>query len=47
MAAAGYLSVPHYSARAPQRSECREHGVRVVKLPWAETGSRFTALMEG
>jgi transposase len=32
---------------APPRSECREHGVRVVKLPWAEANSRFTALMEG
>jgi transposase len=26
----------------PPRSECEEHGVRVVKLPWAEPGSRFT-----
>lgn len=32
---------------APPRSECREHGVRVVRLPWAESNSRFTALMEG
>jgi transposase len=32
---------------APPRSQCREHGVRVVKLPWAEANSRFTALMEG
>ena len=31
----------------PPRSRCREHGVRVVKLPWAEANSRFTALMEG
>jgi transposase len=31
----------------PPRSKCREHGVRVVKLPWAEANSRFTALMEG
>jgi transposase len=31
----------------PPRSQCREHGVRVVKLPWAESNSRFTALMEG
>src|SRR5436853_4907269 len=30
----------------PPRSECPEHGVRVVKLPWAEPGSRFTALLE-
>lgn len=32
---------------APPRSQCAEHGVRVVKLPWAEANSRFTALMEG
>lgn len=31
----------------PPRSECDTHGVRVVKLPWAEPGSRFTALFEG
>jgi transposase len=30
----------------PPRSECGEHGVRVVKMPWAETSSRFTALFE-
>jgi transposase len=31
---------------APPRSECAEHGVRVVKLPWAEPSGRFTALFE-
>jgi transposase len=30
----------------PPRSECSVHGVRVVKLPWAEPSSRFTALFE-
>lgn len=30
----------------PPRSECAEHGVRVVKLPWAEPSGRFTALFE-
>ena len=30
----------------PPRSNCPEHGVRTVKLPWAEPGSRFTALFE-
>jgi transposase len=30
----------------PPRVECQEHGVRVVKLPWAEPSSRFTALFE-
>ncbi len=31
---------------APPRTQCSEHGVRVVKLPWAEPGSRFTELFE-
>jgi transposase len=26
--------------------QCAEHGVRVVQLPWAEPGSRFTELFE-
>jgi transposase len=30
----------------PPRSNCPEHGPRVVSLPWAEPGSRFTALFE-
>ncbi len=30
----------------PPRSDCAEHGPRVVKLPWAEPSSRFTALFE-
>ena len=30
----------------PPRSQCPTHGVRVVKLPWAEPASRFTALFE-
>jgi transposase len=30
----------------PPRSNCPEHSARTVKLPWAETGSRFTALFE-
>jgi transposase len=30
----------------PPRSECANHGVRVVKMPWAEPSSRFTALFE-
>jgi transposase len=30
----------------PPRTECSEHGVRVVKLRWAEPSSRFTAVME-
>jgi transposase len=31
----------------PPRTKCGEHGVRAVKLPWAEPNSRFTALFEG
>lgn len=38
-----YRTVLH--ARPP-RAECGEHGVRVVKLPWAEASSRFTVLFE-
>ena len=30
----------------PPRSDCPEHGPRVVELPWAEASSRFTALFE-
>ncbi len=30
----------------PPRAECGEHGVKVLKLPWAEPRSRFTALFE-
>jgi transposase len=30
----------------PPRTRCPAHGVRVVKLPWAEPSSRFTALFE-
>lgn len=32
-------------ARVP-RVDCNEHGVRQVKVPWAEAKSRFTLLME-
>ena len=32
-------------ARVP-RVDCPEHGVRQVLVPWAEPGSRFTALFE-
>jgi transposase len=32
-------------ARVP-RVKCREHGVRLVSVPWAEAGSRFTLLFE-
>jgi transposase len=38
-----YRTILH--AKIP-RADCSEHGARVVKVPWAETGSRFTALFE-
>lgn len=38
-----YQTILHAS---PPRTQCREHGVKVVALPWAETGARFTALFE-
>lgn len=28
------------------RTECAEHGVRIVSVPWAEPGGHFTALFE-
>jgi transposase len=28
------------------RIECKEHGIRLIKVPWAEPNSGFTALME-
>jgi transposase len=34
-------------SRGPAAQNCPEHGPRVVRLPWAEQGSRFTALFEG
>jgi len=39
-----YRTILH--AQVP-RSDCPEHGARVVRLPWAEPGSRFTLLFEG
>ena len=39
-------SLPHDPARPAARSDCSEHGPRVVRLPWAEASSRFTALFE-
>jgi len=38
-----YRTILHVT---PPRSQCPKHGVRVVKLPWAEPGSRFTELFE-
>ena len=31
---------------AVPRIDCKEHGVRQIRVPWAEEGSRFTALFE-
>ena len=38
-----YQTILHAS---PPRTQCAQHGVKVVKLPWAEAGARFTALFE-
>ena len=38
-----YRAIPHVR---PPRSDCPEHGPRVVRLPWAEASSRFTVLFE-
>ena len=38
-----YQTILH--AEAP-RSNCGNHGVKAVRLPWAEPSSRFTALFE-
>ena len=35
-----------YVHARPPRVECPEHGVRRVRLPWAEPMTRFTALFE-
>jgi transposase len=35
----------HLHARVP-RIDCPEHGVKQVKVPWAEPHGRFTLLME-
>ena len=35
-----------YLHASPPRISCPEHGVRQVRLPWAEEGSRFTRLFE-
>src|SRR5579871_4291917 len=35
-----------YLHARPPRVECPTHGVKQVKLPWAEPKSRFTALFE-
>lgn len=35
-----------YLHARPPRVQCPEHGVRQVRLPWAEAGSRFTHLFE-
>lgn len=38
-----YQTILHAS---PPRTQCAQHGVKVVRLPWAEAGARFTALFE-
>ena len=38
-----YQTLPH---AATPRTDCPEHGVHAVRLPWAEPHSRFTLLFE-
>jgi transposase len=40
------VSTRRSSTRACQRVDCPTHGVRQVRVPWAEARSRFTMLME-
>jgi Helix-turn-helix domain of transposase family ISL3 len=42
----GHLSVPDPGARPVPRLSCPTHGIRQVRVPLAETKSRFTALFE-
>ncbi len=35
-----------YLHARPPRVECKQHGVKQVRLPWAEARSRFTAMFE-
>jgi hypothetical protein len=46
VAASGQLPVHDLPARAAAPGECPTHGVRQVRLPWAEVRARFTALFE-
>jgi transposase len=44
-----HLSVMQYRLElrcATPRCQCQEHGVKVVRVPWAEPGSRFTLHFE-
>ena len=44
VAAPGHLPIPDDLARRTAALRMREHGVKTVKLPWAEPSSRFTDL---
>ena len=41
MAAPGHMSVSNDAVRVGAADEFAEHGVRVVRLPWAEPGGHF------
>ena len=44
-----HLDTMQYQTRVHaeiRRVRCAEHGIRQLKAPWAEAGSRFTALFE-
>ena len=46
MAASGHVPVPDAPACGDPRVQCPTHGVKQVRVPWAEARSRFTLLME-
>ena len=47
LATSGHLPISAILHAEPPRSECREHGVKAVKLSWAEPSSRFTVRFKG
>src|SRR5262249_684761 len=46
LAPPGHLQYQTILHADPPRTQCAQHGIKVVKLPWAEAGARFTALFE-
>lgn len=47
LAPSGHLPVHHLGIEANvPRVNCPSHGVRQLRVPWAEPGSQFTALFE-
>ena len=46
MATSGLVCVLTFLHAGAPRVACPEHGVRQVRVPWAEPHSRFTTLFE-